>query len=126
MDPVDRPLTLYQGNSFILETTFRDEAGAVMDLSSYAGVFAIRRSYYSDVALLRVTAAPNIIFDTASPNAVVKLSADQTEALPTGDRLITDWVYGFKIYDPASPDFTTIRLMQGQIIVHPSATRPDE
>lgn len=124
MKPICYPICIYQGASWILEGRFRAPDGTLLDMTNYVGQMDIRRSPRDDTPILRLSSTTGgIVFAAVEPNIVLRISATQTADLPTNDRRIENWSYDLKIWQNTDPDYTTIRLLQGNVIVEPSITR---
>jgi len=127
--PVQFPMQLYQGASWVLKATFRDKDGVALDLTTYAARLQIRRIESSTDPLLTLDSTdvtPGILLTDDDPfNLTVRISATQTSELPTGLREVCDWGYDLKLWETADPDFTTIVLLTGEVIVTPLNTRPE-
>lgn len=124
MRPSKYDIQVYQGASWILEATLRDENGDVLDLSGYSGDMAIRRTLRDDNELVRVDeAGGGVVLAATAPNIILRLTAAQTAALPTHDREIDDWVYEVRLFDTTSPDYSTFRLIYGDVNVFPAVIR---
>lgn len=124
MKPTTYELHIYQGASWKLEATFKDPNGAVIDLSGYSGELALRRSVqHSDVLLALDVAGGGVVLSDTEPNVVVRITAAETAALPTNNIEVEDWVYELRIFELGDPDYTTTRLLEGQVHVHPAVIR---
>ena len=126
MQPVTYPIRIYQHASWRLEANFRDPAGTKLDLTTYSGRLQIRRSATNDEVLLDLTTENGglVLGDAAADfNVIVRMTDDQTAALPTFNREIEEWVYDLVLWEPLDPDYTTLRLLEGYVTVSPSVTR---
>lgn len=123
MKPLNRTIQVYQDASWRWTITYKDkETDTPIDVSTFLGEFVIRQSMRSSAALLRST---NFTFGAAEDNVVIELTASETDALPTNNRRIDDWVYELIIWNPAEPETSTVRLANGTCEVFPSASRDD-
>jgi len=126
MQAVTYPIRIYQYASWRLEANFKDPAGVKLDLTAYSGRLQIRRSASNDEVLLELTTENNGIVlgdDLADFNVIVRMTDDQTAALPTYNREVEEWVYDLVLFETLDPDYTTIRLLEGYVEVSPSVTR---
>lgn len=128
MQSVHFDATVYQNASWTLKGTFKDAAGNPVDLSSYAGEFAVRSDVTSPDAIFRGDSISGHVVLTAGPidNVVLKMTATETDALPTSNQEVTDWTYEFIMWDTGDAENTTIRLIEGHFVVSPSVARADE
>lgn len=126
MKPVKHDIHIYQGTSWHLKTTFKDPDGNAIDLSVYDGDMQIRRDVAAADPLLTIDSDTNggiALTADATHNLTATITTTQTEALPTNEQDIEDWVYDLRIWETADPENTTIRLIQGRVFVSPSVTR---
>ena len=106
-------LFLEQGTTFTTQLTLDDVNGSYYNLEGFTVKSQARRSYYSDNA--------SIIFDTSvvdAANGVIQLSANAATTLNVSA--------GKLVYDVmlTENDTNTVsRVLEGQIIVSPTATR---
>lgn len=127
MKAVEYDISINQNAAFLLRVTLNDENGDPIDLSAYAGEFVIRKTITSPTAVLRATSGDgHLTFAATGPNVVASLTGAQTDALPTGNREVHDWVYEILIWDPADEPNTALRFLYGTVHVSPSAARPDD
>lgn len=126
MRPITYPIQLYQGTAWRLESVFRDEDGVPMDLSIYAAELMIRRFITDSEPLLTLSTENSGITLSNNPaaNLIIRISRTQTLSLPTHNREIEDWVYDMKIWNASDPEYTTVRLLEGLVLVSPAVTRP--
>jgi len=116
-----------QNAAWNLRVTYNDETKTPIDLTGYAGELVIRKSIRSATSLIRInTAGSQVSFGDAIHNVVAQMTATQTDALPTNNMLVQDWVYSLLIWDPLDKDNTALRLLEGNVVVTPSVSRVDE
>lgn len=127
MKPICYDITVYQNASYELKATFKDPNGTPIDLSAYSGELVVRQSVALGDSILRVDdQSGNVIFQGAvTDNITIRLSATETDQLPTNNVFVEGWHYEFKIWETANPEYTTIRLLEGEFNVSPSVSRPD-
>lgn len=124
MKPTKYDIYVYQGASWSLELTFKDANGDTVDLSGYDGVFAIRQYLEADSEIIRLDGAGGgVVFSSTAPNIVIRMTDEETLALPTELEKITDWVYEFRMYEDGNEDYTTVRLIEGEVNVYPPVAR---
>lgn len=125
MKPIIYPVTLYQGAAWRLESLFRDEAGNPMDLTAYEAELMIRKRVTDPEPVLTLDSATGGIDTSNDPDAnlIIRISSEETAALPTRNQEIFDWVYDLKIWNGLDPDYTTVRLLEGSVSVSPAVTR---
>lgn len=126
MKPIRYTIRIYQGASWRLDATFRDEQGEILDLSSYEAQLMVRRNHLDDTPLMSIGSETGeiIMAGATSPNMTIRFPRSQTEDLPTYNQEVLDWIYDLKVWHSADPEFTTIRLLEGDVIVSPAVTRP--
>ena len=68
-----------------------------------------------------------VVLDNAAAdfNVVIRMTNVQTADLPSNNREVDDWVYDFLIYQNTDPDYTTIRLLEGDVYISPAVTREE-
>lgn len=124
MRPSKYDVKIYQGASWILEATLRDENGDVLDLSGYSGDMVIRQYLEDEDEVVRIDeSGGGIVLAATAPNITLRLSATQTTNLPTSNVEIDDWVYEVRLFDTLSPDYSTFRLIYGDVHVFPAVIR---
>lgn len=124
MKPIIYTVRIYQGAAWKLEATFKDANGDPIDLTAYEGAMQIRRDTAVDDAVLTLDSdSGDIVFGATTKNLIVKISATATASLPTNNVEVDNWVYDLKIWDAADEEYTTIRLLEGCVEVHPAVTR---
>ena len=128
MEPVRYPIRIYQHASWRLDANFKDPDGNKLDLSDYAGKLQIRRSSCGSEPLLELTSMNGgVVLDNAAAdfNVVIRMTNVQTADLPSNNREVDDWVYDFLIYQNTDPEYTTIRLLEGDVYISPAVTREE-
>ena len=110
MDTYD--LEIYQGQTFALSLTVRDDAGAPMNLNG-ARVSGYLKARYSDSGKLADLNA--VILDAVSGVVGLGITYSGTERLPVG--------YGFYDVEMLAPDGTTkVKILAGKASIFPEAT----
>jgi len=126
--PIRYQIHVYQNASWRLQATFKDPQDTPLDLSGHEGMLVVRQSVAAPEAVLRVdSTSGNVILTADSENNItIRLSVTETDELPTSNREIDDWVYEFLIWETASPEDTTTRLLEGSFRVSPAVAREDD
>ena len=107
------PLEAYQGATWEVDMTYRDSAGAIVNLSGYTAQMQVRsRTAATTVDLTLSTANGRITLGSTSPNIVLAVAAaDMT--------LSGTYVYDLKLTQGS--DVTV--LLRGDLTVSPAVTR---
>lgn len=108
--------TLYQGADFRRAMEFRDEAGALIDLTGYEFRGQVRDTYEGKIAFIINFA----IRDQVAFAGFVDLhiSADATASISMTERV--DYIYDIEMIDGVSE---VRRVMEGKITVFPEVTK---
>lgn len=114
--PANYDFDIYAGASFDLTLTWKDENDVVFDLSGYTGLLEIKDQAGGHTFATFSTGNGRIVFDDASPNIVVSMTADDTADLVFSARTHNIGVYNLDI---TSPGDVTTRLIYGNATLHP-------
>lgn len=107
------PLEAYQGATWEVDMTYRDSAGAIVNLTGYSAQMQVRtRTASTTVELTLSTANGRIALGSSSPN--ITLSVDAADMTLSGT-----YVYDLKLTQGS--DVTV--LLQGDLTVAPAITR---
>lgn len=108
--------TIDQGATFTLQVTYKNSAGAPINLTGYTAALQVRQNYYDDTALVSLTSPSNGIVITGATGTIdITMSSGQTGSLDEGI-----YVYDLEINSGGG---TITRLIQGQFTVSPEVTR---
>ena len=110
-------LYMDQGADFDVVVTIEDGLGNLFDLTGYTGRAQMRKSYNSSNAIdIHVEMPP---FNPKSGEVSLRLSPEETSAIKAGR-----YVYDVEITaDDVENENTTLRVIEGQIIVTPQVTK---
>ena len=112
-------LEILQGGTFILPLTWQDSTKQPIDITGRSARMQIRESYSSATVLLELTDLNDrIILGTTNGSITLKLTALETEAL--------DWSYGvydLELYYDNSGEEHVDKIIRGDVIVIPEATK---
>lgn len=107
--------TIDQGSNWNLNVIYKDENGAVINLTGYTAAMQLRQNYNSDAADLTLTTSNGgIVITGAQGKLVLAATAAQTGALESGN-----YVYDLEITSGG----VVTRILQGQITVAGEVTR---
>jgi hypothetical protein len=112
-------ITIEQGATFTLPIVWRDGEGDPIDLTGYQGArMQVRRTYKSPDTLLSLTSEDgDIVLGTTDGTITVTASAEATAAINA-----KCGVYDLELVDPYD---VVIRLLKGEVVIDPEATRDD-
>jgi hypothetical protein len=78
--PATHHITLHRGSQFRRELRWKDELGAVIDLTGYSGELSIKDDFDDAAALLTLTDGSGLTFG-ADPNVIIVMTAAQLDGL---------------------------------------------
>lgn len=121
-------LKLEQHASYRLEIDYVEpdtDPAVLVPLGVHRAELQIRKTHASSTALLTLDSdTAGIILSGASlPNIIVRMTENETGALPTNNREVDNWVYDLVVYPLADPDYGKVRIVQGEVLVSPASTR---
>lgn len=109
-------ITIEQGTNFSLNLTYKDSAQAPIDLTGYTAKMQMRPFASSArVFFERSTTNGTISLGGAAGTVLITATAEETAALN-----FLNAVYDIELYSPID---TTIRLLQGKVIMSQEVTR---
>ena len=107
-------IIIEQGATWRLSLTWKDSAGAPIDLTGYTARMQVRQAYGAADALLSLSNGTGI---TLGPSAgVITLTASATQTAAIAAR---NGVYDLEM---VAPDGTVTRLLQGSVTISPEVT----
>jgi hypothetical protein len=106
-------LYMDQGSDFNTVITIEDGLGNTFDLTGYSVRAQMRKTYLSNNKIEFSTSLP---LDLTTGEIELNLTASETSAITAGR-----YVYDVEIY--TSNNSSTIRVIEGQVIVNPQVTR---
>ena len=107
--------TIDQGSNWNLNVIYKDDTGAVINLTGYTAAMQLRQNYNSEEADLTLnTSNGGIVITGAEGKLVLSATAAQTGALDSGN-----YVYDLEITSGG----VVTRIIQGQITVAGEVTR---
>ena len=108
-------ISIDQGATYSLALTYKDSAGAAINLTGYTAAMQIRSSYDSTSTIVSLTSSAGIVITAATGLLTVNITSTQTTALTPGT-----YVYDLEI---TSASNVVTRLIQGSVIVSAEVTR---
>ena len=108
-------ISIDQGATYSLALTYKDSAGAAINLTNYTAAMQIRSSYESTTTVLSLTSSAGIVITAATGLLTITITSTQTAALTPGT-----YVYDLEI---TSASNVVTRLIQGSVIVSAEVTR---
>jgi hypothetical protein len=109
-------INIEQGATFTRTITWKDSAGAAINLTGYTARMQIRERVESSTALVSLTSSSGITLGGAAGTVVITITATQTDALPN----MKKGVYDLEL---VSAGGIVTRLLQGEVVVSPQVTR---
>jgi hypothetical protein len=67
-----------QGDTFILNATYKDPAGAVIDLTDYSITFQVRSDFGSDIICATATKGDGITINSTTKFVTITMTSEQT------------------------------------------------
>ena len=107
-------ITIEQGATWRLSLTWKDVAGAPIDLTSYTARMQVRQAYGTADALLNLSSGAGITLGPSTGAITLTASAAQTAAIAA-----RNGVYDLEM---VAPDGTVTRLLQGSVTISPEVT----
>ena len=108
-------LTIEQGATFRRTFTWKDAAGAPINLPGYTAALQVRTGPNSPTPLIGLTTGAGITLGGAAGTIVVVMTDEQTDTLPHGK-----WRWDLKLTSPGGED---VRLLEGAVAVTAAVTR---
>jgi len=109
-------INIEQGATFTRTITWKDSAGAAINLTGYTARMQIRERVESATALVSLTSSSGITLGGAAGTVVITITAALTDALPN----MKKGVYDLEL---VSAGGIVTRLLQGEVVVSPQVTR---
>lgn len=118
-------IEIRKGATFVLDVDWKDEAGALHDLTGYSAAMQVRADYDADTAVLDLSSGDgDIVLAATAPNVKVEATPAATRAIPVAAGGSAPWrqtyVYDLEITDPSG---RVTRLLQGRAVVVEEVTR---
>lgn len=108
-------LYLEAGATYTDVVTFRDSAGALVNLTGYTAAMKIRPSKESSTVSLSLTHSSGLALGGAAGTVTITITAAQTTTLDSGD-----FVYDLKV---TSAGGVATRLVEGNVTVSADVSR---
>lgn len=108
-------LAIDAGATYTDVVTFRDSAGALVNLTGYTAAMKIRPTVESSTVSLSLTHASGLTLGGVAGTVTITISAAQTTALDSGT-----FVYDLKV---TSAGGVATRLVEGTVTVSPDVSR---
>jgi fibronectin type 3 domain-containing protein len=103
------------GATYVDVVTFRDSAGALVNLTGYTAALKIRPTVESSTTTLSLTQASGLTLGGAAGTVTITLTAANTTTLASGN-----YVYDLKV---TSAGGVATRLVEGDVIVSAEVSR---
>lgn len=108
-------ITIEQGATFTLSATWKDSAGAPVNLTGYSARMQVRSSYDSEEVLASLVSPTDITLGGALGTILVTISATSTQLLT-----IQEGVYDLELQSAGG---VVTRLLQGKATISREVTR---
>lgn len=108
-------IIIEQGATFTLSATWKDSAGAPVNITGYSARMQVRSNYDSEEALVSLVSPTNITLGGALGTILVTIIATDTQKLT-----IQDGVYDLELQSAGG---VVTRLLQGKATISREVTR---